>query len=214
MVNNKNSKFIEKFISKKLSEKILLPDPFRQFNLWFDEAKQFEAFEPTAAVLSTVGKENHPSSRTVLLKDVNKTGFVFYTNYESRKAKELTFNPNASLLFLWKELQRQVRIEGTAEKVSHEESEEYFHTRPRESQIGAWASDQSSIIPDRKSLDDKFEEYSRKFGEDEIPLPDFWGGYILIPNYFEFWQGRPNRLHDRICYKLENKMWKIFRLAP
>lgn len=205
---------IEKIISKELAKDKVFENPFNQFSLWFDEAKQFETFEPTAAVLSTIDKENHPSARTILLKDVNEKGFVFYTNYGSKKAKELTSNPNASLLFLWKELQRQVRIEGTTEKVSRKESEEYFHSRPRESQIGAWASAQSSVIPDRKSLDDKFEKYREKFGEDEIPLPDFWGGYILVSNYFEFWQGRPNRLHDRICYKLENNNWKIFRLAP
>jgi len=205
---------IEKIISKELAKDKVFENPFNQFSLWFDEAKQFETFEPTAAVLSTIDKENHPSARTILLKDVNEKGFVFYTNYGSKKAKELTSNPNASLLFLWKELQRQVRMEGTTKKVSRKESEEYFHSRPRESQIGAWASAQSSVIPDRKSLDDKFEEYRKKLGEDEIPLPDFWGGYILVPNYFEFWQGRPNRLHDRICYKLENNNWKIFRLAP
>ena len=214
MINDKNKNIGEKIISKELSEDQLLSDPFMQFNIWFDEAKQFETFEPMAAILSTVGKENHPSSRTVLIKDVNETGFLFYTNYGSKKAKDLATNSNASLLFLWKELQRQVRIEGTTEKVGHEESEEYFHTRPRESQIGAWASAQSSVIPDRKSLDDRFEEYRKKFGENEIPLPDFWGGYVLIPNYFEFWQGRPNRLHDRICYEFGNKDWKIFRLAP
>ena len=214
MIKKESNTTIEKIISKELAKDKVFENPFNQFSLWFDEAKQFETFEPTAAVLSTIDKENHPSARTILLKDVNEKGFVFYTNYGSKKAKELTSNPNASLLFLWKELQRQVRIEGTTEKVSRKESEEYFHSRPRESQIGAWASAQSSVIPDRKSLDDKFEEYRKKFGEDEIPLPDFWGGYILVPNYFEFWQGRPNRLHDRICYKLENNNWKIFRLAP
>ena len=214
MIKKESNTTIEKIISKELAKDKVFENPFNQFSLWFDEAKQFETFEPTAAVLSTIDKENHPSARTILLKDVNEKGFVFYTNYGSKKAKELTSNPNASLLFLWKELQRQVRIEGTTEKVSRKESEEYFHSRPRESQIGAWASAQSSVIPDRKSLDDKFEEYRKKFGEDEIPLPDFWGGYILVSNYFEFWQGRPNRLHDRICYKLENNNWKIFRLAP
>ena len=214
MIKKESNTTIEKIISKELAKDKVFENPFNQFSLWFDEAKQFETFEPTAAVLSTIDKENHPSARTILLKDVNEKGFVFYTNYGSKKAKELTSNPNASLLFLWKELQRQVRIEGTTEKVSRKESEEYFHSRPRESQIGAWASAQSSVIPDRKSLDDKFEKYREKFGEDEIPLPDFWGGYILVSNYFEFWQGRPNRLHDRICYKLENNNWKIFRLAP
>ncbi|MCG6958728.1 pyridoxamine 5'-phosphate oxidase [bacterium BMS3Abin03] len=199
---------------KELSEDDVLSNPFEQFNVWFDEANQTEIVEPTAAILSTVGENNHPSARTILLKEVNEKGFVFYTNYESKKAKDIASNPNISLLFLWKEQQRQVRIVGQSEKISREESEKYFRTRPRESQIGAWASHQSSVIPDRKSLDNKFEEYRKKFGDKEIPLPDFWGGYVIIPNYFEFWQGRPGRLHDRICYKFEDQEWRIFRLAP
>ena len=213
---NRNSKkeTEERRIIKELSEDDVLSNPFEQFNVWFDEAKQSEIVEPTAAILSTVGEDNHPSARTILLKEVNEKGFVFYTNYESKKAKDIASNPNISLLFLWKEQQRQVRIVGQSEKISREESEKYFRTRPRESQIGAWASHQSSVIPDRKSLDNKFEEYRKKFGDKEIPLPDFWGGYVIIPNYFEFWQGRPGRLHDRICYKFEDQEWRIFRLAP
>ena len=213
---NRNSKkeTEERRIIKELSEDDVLSNPFEQFNVWFDEAKQSEIVEPTAAILSTVGEDNHPSARTILLKEVNEKGFVFYTNYESKKAKDIASNPNISLLFLWKEQQRQVRIVGQSEKISREESEKYFRTRPRESQIGAWASNQSSVIPDRKSLDNKFEEYRKKFGDKEIPLPDFWGGYVIIPNYFEFWQGRPGRLHDRICYKFEDQEWRIFRLAP
>jgi pyridoxamine 5'-phosphate oxidase len=214
-LNRNNKKETEeKRIIKELSEDDVLSNPFEQFNVWFDEANQTEIVEPTAAILSTVGEDNHPSARTILLKEVNEKGFVFYTNYESKKAKDIASNPNISLLFLWKEQQRQVRIVGQSEKISREESEKYFRTRPRESQIGAWASHQSSVIPDRKSLDNKFEEYRKKFGDKEIPLPDFWGGYVIIPNYFEFWQGRPGRLHDRICYKFEDQEWRIFRLAP
>ncbi|MEJ2493711.1 MAG: pyridoxamine 5'-phosphate oxidase [Ignavibacteriaceae bacterium] len=214
MNRNNKKETEEKRIIKELSEDDVLSNPFEQFNVWFDEANQTEIVEPTAAILSTVGENNHPSARTILLKDVNEKGFVFYTNYESKKAKDIASNPNISLLFLWKEQQRQVRIVGQSEKISREESEKYFRTRPRESQIGAWASHQSSVIPDRKSLDNKFEEYRKKFGDKEIPLPDFWGGYVIIPNYFEFWQGRPGRLHDRICYKFEDQEWRIFRLAP
>ena len=214
MNRNNKKETEEKRIIKELSEDDVLSNPFEQFNVWFDEAKQSEIVEPTAAILSTVGEDNHPSARTILLKEVNEKGFVFYTNYESKKAKDIASNPNISLLFLWKEQQRQVRIVGQSEKISREESEKYFRTRPRESQIGAWASHQSSVIPDRKSLDNKFEEYRKKFGDKEIPLPDFWGGYVIIPNYFEFWQGRPGRLHDRICYKFEDQEWRIFRLAP
>lgn len=204
----------DKTIIKELSEEKVLSNPLEQFNVWFEEAKQSEIVEPTAAILSTVGEDNHPSARTILLKEVNEKGFVFFTNYESKKAKDIALNPNISLLFLWKEQQRQVRIAGYSEKISREESEKYFHTRPRESQIGAWASHQSCVILDRKSLVNKFDEYKKKFGDEEIPLPEFWGGYILIPNYFEFWQGRPGRLHDRICYKFEEEGWEIFRLAP
>ena len=214
MNRNNKKETEEKRIIKELSEDDVLSNPFEQFNVWFDEANQTEIVEPTAAILSTVGENNHPSARTILLKEVNEKGFVFYTNYESKKAKDIASNPNISLLFLWKEQQRQVRIVGQSEKISREESEKYFRTRPRESQIGAWASHQSSVIPDRKSLDNKFEEYRKKFGDKEIPLPDFWGGYVIIPNYFEFWQGRPGRLHDRICYKFEDQEWRIFRLAP
>ncbi|MEJ2507564.1 MAG: pyridoxamine 5'-phosphate oxidase [Ignavibacteriaceae bacterium] len=214
MNRNNKKETEERRIIKELSEDDVLSNPFEQFNVWFDEAKQSEIVEPTAAILSTVGEDNHPSARTILLKEVNEKGFVFYTNYESKKAKDIASNPNISLLFLWKEQQRQVRIVGQSVKISREESEKYFRSRPRESQIGAWASHQSSVIPDRKSLDNKFEEYRKKFGDKEIPLPDFWGGYVIIPNYFEFWQGRPGRLHDRICYKFEDQEWRIFRLAP
>jgi pyridoxamine 5'-phosphate oxidase len=149
-----------------------------------------------------------------LLKEIDDRGFIFYTNYESRKGKDLKENPKAALNFFWDEPPRQIRIEGRIQKISREASKKYFSTRPRENQIGAWVSAQSSVIPNRKFLENKFDELEEKFSNEEIPLPDFWGGYRLIPNYFEFWQGRENRLHDRICYKNENDEWKIFRLSP
>ena len=214
MSSNELKNLKQGYIKTQLSEETVSKDPINQFKQWYAEAEKSEVLEPSASILSTADKNSFPSARTVLLKGVEERGFVFYTNYISKKAKDLSENPNASLLFLWKELERQVRIEGKVEKVSGQDSEKYFHSRPKESQISAWVSVQSSIIPDRKYLDDKFEEYNKKFGDGEIPLPDYWGGYILLPLYFEFWQGRENRLHDRICYKKENKGWKIFRLAP
>lgn len=197
-----------------LSKSSVVKDPFAQFNLWYDEVISSKIAMPEAMILATTTADGIPSTRTVLLKEVDDKGFIFFTNYLSRKGKELEKNPNASFLFYWKELERQIRIEGRIDKISREKSEEYFNTRPRESQIGAWVSEQSSIIPDRKFLDAKFDELKKKFGDDKIPLPDYWGGYRLIPNYFEFWQGRESRLHDRICYKKIESGWEIFRLAP
>ncbi len=198
----------------ELSKASVNKDPFVQFNNWFSEIVDAKIIDPSAMVLATVAETNMPSARIVLLKEVDEKGFVFFTNYLSRKAKDLKKNPNASLLFYWKEMDRQLRIEGIIEKVKTKISEEYFHTRPRESQISAWVSKQSSIVPDRNFLDKKYNELDEEFGNDEIPLPDYWGGYRLIPEYFEFWQGRESRLHDRICYREEKGNWKIFRLAP
>ncbi|MCH7724525.1 MAG: pyridoxamine 5'-phosphate oxidase [Bacteroidetes bacterium] len=198
----------------ELSKTSVNKDPFVQFNNWFNEIVNAKIIDPSAMVLATVAEANMPSARIVLLKEVDVKGFVFFTNYLSRKAKDLETNPNASLLFYWKEMDRQLRIEGIIEKVKTKISEDYFHTRPRESQISAWVSKQSSIVPDRNFLDKKYDELDEEFGNDEIPLPDFWGGYRLIPEYFEFWQGRESRLHDRICYRKEKGNWKIFRLAP
>lgn len=198
----------------ELSKTSVNKDPFVQFNNWFSEIVDANIIDPSAMVLATVAEANMPSARIVLLKEVDVKGFVFFTNYLSRKAKDLETNPNASLLFYWKEMDRQLRIEGIIEKVKTKISEDYFHTRPRESQISAWVSKQSSIVPDRNFLDKKYDELDEEFGNDEIPLPDYWGGYRLIPVYFEFWQGRESRLHDRICYRKEKGNWKIFRLAP
>jgi pyridoxamine 5'-phosphate oxidase len=197
-----------------LTENKADPNPFSQFSKWYNEILKSDIIEPNAMVLATSSVNGIPSVRTVLLKNFDKYGFVFYTNYESNKAKDLLSNPYAELLFLWLEQERQVRIYGKVEKVSIEESEEYFHSRPESSQIGSWASRQSSIIPGRKYLEQKYKEYSEKFKNARIPLPSFWGGFRLIPEKFEFWQARESRLHDRICYKKKNNDWEIVRLSP
>ena len=188
-------------------------NPFKQFEEWYNEILKSELKEPTAMSLATADKKGVPSVRTVLLKKFDENGFLFFTNYESRKGKELIDNPFAELLFYWMDLQRQVRISGKVEKTNKEDSEKYYFTRPLKSRISAWASVQSNIIPNRIYLEKKFDEVEKKFGEN-IPLPPNWGGFRLIPNYFEFWQGRENRLHDRICYPKKNNEWEIVRLAP
>jgi len=200
--------------SNELNEGSINKNPFIQFTKWYESILSSNLNDPTAMMLSTADVNGNPSARIVLLKEIDDRGFVFYTNYESRKGKDLKENPKAALTFFWDELRRQIRIEGRIEKISKEISKKYFSSRPRESQIGAWISEQSSVIPNRKFLENKFDELEEKFSNEEIPLPDFWGGYRVIPNYFEFWQGRENRLHDRICYKKENDEWKLFRLAP
>ncbi len=191
----------------------VLKNPIAQFKVWFDEAVLSQIDEPNAMTLATASIEGMPNARIVLLKEFDKKGFVFYTNYESQKGNELENNNAAVLLFFWKELVRQVRIKGKVEKTSFEESNQYFHSRPRESQIGAWASEQSSKIPDRKFLENKFQKLQNEFERKEIPLPPFWGGYRVIPFEIEFWQGRENRLHDRILYRLVENDWKISRLS-
>jgi pyridoxamine 5'-phosphate oxidase len=200
--------------SNELNEGSINKNPFIQFTKWYESILNSNLNEPMAMMLSTADVNGNPSARIVLLKEIDNSGFVFYTNYESRKGKDLKENPKAALTFFWGEPQRQVRIEGRIEIISKETSKKYFSSRPRESQIGAWVSAQSSVIPNREFLENKFDELEEKFGNEEIPLPDCWGGYRVIPNYFEFWQGRENRLHDRICYKKENDEWKIYRLSP
>ncbi len=190
----------------------LFKNPFEQFQHWFDFAVEVDAFYANAMTLSTV-HDNKPSSRVVLLKEMDEKGFVFFTNYTSAKSKEITENKNASLLFFWKELERQIRIEGVLEKVSAENSDEYFKTRPRESQIGAWASPQSTTIT-RAELEKRVEEFTKKFEGKEVPRPDFWGGFRLLPTRFEFWQGRAGRLHDRFVYENKNGIWQIVQIAP
>ena len=200
--------------NNELNEMSVDKNPFIQFTKWYETILNSKLNEPTAMMLSTADVNGNSSARIVLLKEIDDTGFVFYTNYGSRKGKDLKENPKAALNFFWDEPQRQIRIEGRIEKISKETSKKYFSSRPRESRIGAWVSAQSSVIPNREYLENKFDELKEKFGNEEIPLPDYWGGYKVIPNYFEFWQGRENRFHDRICYKKENEEWKIFRLAP
>ena len=188
--------------------------PIEQFQIWFDEAVSSQLLEPNALLLSTVSNQGKPSARIVLLKGLDN-GFKFYTNYLSRKGTEVTENPNACITFFWVELERQVRIEGLMEKVSAEESDEYFQSRPKGSQIGAWTSNQSMVIENREILEDREKYLITKFGDNPIPRPPHWGGYRLVPTYIEFWQGRPSRLHDRIAYTmLENGDWKIERLSP
>ena len=203
-----------KGVAQGLSESNMDPDPIRQFDRWFRLAKKSRIYLPNAMTLATATGDGKPSARMMLLKGYDHDGFVFYTNYESRKGQELIQNPHASLVMPWTELRRQVRIEGQVVKLSEEESDPYFQSRPRGSRIGAWASEQSSIIPDREAVQKQYREVSDKYRGQRIPLPPFWGGFRLIPNRIEFWQGRPKRLHDRICYIRENDTWNIVRLAP
>ena len=192
-----------------------IPDsPFTLFNEWFKQAGELGVLEPNAMVLSTVSADNKPSSRVVLLKGIEDEGFIFYTNYESRKGKELEHNPSVSSLFFWPEAERQMRIEGKVSKISRESSKEYFVSRPRESQLGACASEQSSIIKGRHIIEESYKQCLAQYEVIDIPLPDFWGGYIIHPSSFEFWQGRPSRLHDRMKYTKEQDSWLIVRLSP
>lgn len=215
MQNNKSIASIRKdYSSKSLAKNEVDKNPIIQFTNWFGEAINGEIDEVNAMTLSTASKEGKPSARIVLLKGVEKGGFVFFTNYLSEKGQQLAENPYASLTFYWKELERQVRIEGLVEKISTKESIMYFKSRPYKSRVGAWVSDQSKPLVSRVELIKKFTLKAAKLIGQEVPKPAFWGGYILTPNRVEFWQGRPNRLHDRINYRLENKVWLIERLSP
>jgi pyridoxamine 5'-phosphate oxidase len=202
------------FAKEELSESTIEENPIEQFSAWFKQALSADLLDANAMTLSTVSKEGIPSSRIVLLKGVDEQGFRFYTNYKSRKGKELAENPHGALCFYWAALERQVRIEGKVQKLNRDQSELYFHKRPRLSQLGAWASQQSSKVASREELESQFEKVKERFEGEEVPLPDFWGGYRLIPDRIEFWQGRRGRLHDRICYERKNDGWEVFRLSP
>lgn len=198
-----------------LSEKDLARDPIRQFEQWFQEAEAAKIPEPNAMVCSLAARDGAPSSRTVLLKGFDGRGFVFYSNYSSRKGRELAENPRASLLFPWIAQERQVIIEGGVAKLSREESDAYFHSRPQASQLAAWASPQSAVIPGRSVLEEAFKTVETRYAGQEIPMPPYWGGYRVQPETIEFWQGRHGRLHDRLRYRREpNGAWAIDRLAP
>ena len=197
----------------QLSETEVPANPLSLFQLWFEQAIKAECPEPNSMTLATADKAGNPSARIVLLKGADQTGFSFFTNYESQKGKDLAIRPQAALLFHWHELERQVRIKGIVEKVAPSESDEYFHSRPAASRIGAWASPQSAEIPNREFLEDAEKRFAQQYG-DQPPRPEHWGGYRLRPTEIEFWQGRPSRLHDRIHYQLDGSSWRIARLAP
>jgi len=197
-----------------LDETVVDLNPFKQFEKWFKDAQAAVPILPNSMTLATSTKEGVPSARVVLLKDFDEQGFVFYTNYLSQKGKELDENPIASLSFYWPELARQVRITGAAARVSRSESEAYFHTRPIDSQLGAWASNQSDVIDGREVLEQRMAELLKKYDGKNIPLPPYWGGYRVTPIVFEFWQSRASRLHDRLRYRLVEGKWVIERLAP
>ena len=197
----------------QLSETEVPKQPLPLFQLWFDQAVKAQCPEPNSMTLATADKAGNPSARIVLLKGADENGFTFFTNYESQKGKHLAERPQAALLFHWHELERQVRISGNVERVSPEESDQYYHSRPPASRIGAWASPQSAIIPNREFLEEAEARFKSEYG-DAPPRPQHWGGYRLRPTEIEFWQGRPSRLHDRIVYKLDGDRWQINRLAP
>lgn len=203
-----------RYTKKGLIEEDLPDDPILLFKNWFQEAVHSEVIEPNAMALATVNPENLPNVRTVLLKGIEDHSITFFTNYKSRKAKELAVNPFASCVFWWAELERQVRLTGRVNKLSEKESADYFQIRPRESQIGAWSSHQSQPIAGRRVLQERFAKIENKYEGQKIPKPDYWGGYEIVINEIEFWQGRPGRLHDRIHYRKHEEKWQRDRLAP
>jgi pyridoxamine 5'-phosphate oxidase len=199
---------------QELSKDAVATDPFVQFANWFDEYLASQPPEPSAFLLATVGADGDPSSRVVLLKGFDERGFVFFTNYTSKKARDIANESRVSMTFFWPELERQIHVRGVAGKTSREESESYFASRPAASKLGAWASKQSTELSERSKLEDEFEAIKKRFEGGEIPCPEFWGGFRIVPSRFEFWQGRRSRLHDRICYELKDDGWHIFRLYP
>ena len=199
---------------QSLSESDINPNPVIQFKKWFDQANSAQLPEPNAMTLATARPDGQPSARMVLLKDFDHRGFVFFTNYNSNKGQELAANPQAALVFWWAELERQVRIVGTVEKISPQQSDSYFEMRPPSSRLGAWASNQSEVIVGREILEQQLQEFQSKYENQEIPRPPHWGGYRVIPTAIEFWQGRPSRLHDRFLYTRRGNHWEIQRLSP
>lgn len=197
-----------------LEERDVDPDPIRQFERWFADAAAARVPEPNAMTLSTATRDGVPSARIVLLKGVDANGFAFFTDYRSRKGAELAENPLAALTFLWKEIERQVRITGSVARVSTEESEAYFRTRPPGSRLGAWASHQSAVLASREELEARVQDVAGRFPDGDVPLPPHWGGFRVTPDEIEFWQGRPNRLHDRLLYRRGERGWEISRLSP
>ena len=189
-------------------------NPIDEFKKWFKEAQKKNILEPNAMTLSTISSKGNINSRTVLLKGINDKGFIFYTNYESIKGNDINFNSTVSLVFLWKELEKQIIVKGNAKKISKKDSEKYFQSRPRSSRIAAWASNQSKILSFENELKDRFLEYEEKFRNKDIPLPDFWGGFLVEPKSIEFWIGRKSRMHDRILYSRNQKNWGIQKLYP
>ncbi len=206
------SKLRNEYKKRKLDKADLHTDPITQFKQWLDEAIKADVEEPTAMTLATVDKNSHPSARIVLLKFINENGFVFFTNYKSKKGTDLQENPNAALVFFWPELERQVRVKGKVEKLDELISDEYFRSRPKESRISAIISPQSQPIPNREYLEEKVKEFITQ--KNEITRPPYWGGFILLPSEIEFWQGRENRLHDRFLFTKKAGIWEIRRLAP
>ncbi len=204
----------EEYAAAELTEATIDPNPFLHFEKWFDEARKAELSEPNAMILATVDGDGNPWTRTVLLKAFDERGLVFYTNYESAKCGQLKSVNKASVTFPWFPIQRQVHVTGTTERVSAQQSLHYFLSRPYKSQLGAWVSDQSKVISSRQILEMKFAEVKRKFAEGKVPLPDHWGGIRILPDTFEFWQGRRSRLHDRLRFTRDNDTWSLHRLAP
>lgn len=213
-VRNHMNQVRRDFADRPLTEEFVDDSPFKQYAIWFEEAVNSEILDPFAMCLSTVGVNGQPSSRIVYMRDILDDGFVFYTNYLSQKGKELLATPKAALNLHWGELERQIRIEGDVIKVSDEVSDNYFASRPKESQIGAWASAQSDILTTREELEQHVLKYRERFKDIEVDRPEHWGGYVLKPTKIEFWQGRANRLHDRIVYTKEGAEWKLGRLSP
>ncbi|HRN41598.1 MAG TPA: pyridoxamine 5'-phosphate oxidase [Vicingus sp.] len=202
------------FADKPLEEQSVNDNPFLQFSVWFEEAVNAQLLDPYAMLISTVDEIGLPHSRVVYLRNISDEGMVFYTNYNSQKGKNISASNKIAITFFWVELERQIRIEGTVKKVSEELSDKYFAARPRESQLGAWASNQSETIKNRAELEENLKHFTEKFKGVDVPRPPHWGGYIVEPTKFEFWQGRPSRLHDRLIYTKNNNEWVISRIAP